>query len=45
MNKIDKYCICGGSILALILLFLVMLGVWSMPYRMKKVSENNPLGI
>ena len=44
MKNISKLCICG-SVLAIILLFLVMIGVWTMPYRMKKVSEDNILGV
>tara|TARA_B100000989_G_C19369860_1_gene396884 strand:- start:64 stop:198 length:135 start_codon:yes stop_codon:yes gene_type:complete len=38
-----KLCVCG-SVFALIFLLLIMIGVWTMPYRMKKVSDKNPLG-
>ena len=44
MKNMIHLCVCGTSI-ALILLFLIVIGVWTMPYRMKKVTENNKLGI
>ena len=45
MTKTEKImCVCG-SIIALIFLLLVVIGVWTMPLRMKKVSDKDPLGI
>ncbi len=44
MKHMVKLCVCG-SIIALIFLFLIMTGVWTMPYRMKNVSDKNKLGI
>jgi hypothetical protein len=41
---IIKLCVCG-SILALLFLCLIMIGVWTMPYRMNTVTPDNKLGL